>query len=304
MKLFNNKVSIKELGSAALNTIKRKPLISMFKLAGIIATIAISILMPFLLPLASLPIIITLSASYFSLSALLSSLFFQDIKESLFTQFKKDHSLEKINNQNMILVLEAKHDHNGAFQEDQRPLFQKLERTYPVAFEIVSSIEDVANCVERARLQNNQIKALWLRAHGNPHEMTLDKDKSLSIDNTWMLEHHFNLLEPEAFIILDSCSTGRKNPYYMNLAQNIASYARKKTIISSSEDTLSFSMKIDKTNPLNVQIWTPHPHSKNRLFKHSSTFINTIKALIFELADGKGVFKKLAFNATQVYRYP
>lgn len=300
------KLSIKELGTAAIDTFKRKPLKSLAIVAAIVATVALTILLAISLPaLAPLPIVLAITAMSLVNPGLLSFILFQDIKESLFAQFKKNHTIDKISNSDVVLVLEAKHDHNGAFQQDQRKEFREVEKKYAIAYKKVSNIVEIAESIDKVLERNNRIKAIWIRAHGNPQSMSLDKDKHLTIENVFHLKNLFRQIDPNGYIILDSCSTGGKNRNGdLNIAKKIAQLAPGRTVIASSQDTTSLSLKLGKGNPLNVKMWTEIPASKNCFLKYPSKVFNLIKYMFFTLANGRGIFNKLAFDATQVYRAP
>lgn len=300
------KTSIKEWGAAALDTFKQKPIRSLLKIAAVVAALALSVLIAvYLGPLVSIPIIIIVTAINLINPTLLSLLFFQDIKASLFAQFKKNHAIDKVANSDVVLVLEAKHDHNSTFQEDQRNIFYKVKKKYALAYEKVSGLGDIAKSIDRVIMRNNRIKAIWIRGHGNPISICLDKKSDLNIWNVALLKYHFRHLDPHGCIILDSCSTGGKNSREeLNIAQKIALLAKGRKVIAPSRDTLPFSMKIGKENPLNVKMWTEFPASKHHFWKYPSIVINALKSMAFFMANGKGPFKNWAYDATQVYCYP
>ena len=139
------------------------------------------------------------------------------------------------------MILEAQDDHNGAFQQDQRNLFNQIQKKYAIAYEKVSDIEDIAESINRVLQNNNKIKAIWLRAHGNPQGICLDKHSWLDIHNVALLKHHFRQIDPNGFIILDACSTGGKpSRGSLNIAHKIARVVEGRTVIASSQDTTSF----------------------------------------------------------------
>ncbi len=306
MKNLNISSRLKELGAAFLDTYKRKPLKSAVVIALIVASLAISILMGVLLgPVVPVAVAITLSSICLMNPTMLTFLHFQDIKESLFNQFKKNHTIDKVSNSDVVLVLEAKDDHNDAFQQDQRDIFEKVEKKYALVYEKVSSIDDVGESINQVLMRNNRIQAIWFRAHGNPQGMHLDKNQSLDLENIVQLKFHLEQINPQGTIILDSCSTaGENRTGDVNIAKKIAQLLPGRTIIASSRDTSNFSIKVDKANPLKVKMWTEHEPSKHRFLKYPSMALNVFKELLFNLTNGKGVFKKLAFNATKVYHYP
>lgn len=305
MNKIEIKTSIKEWGAAALDTFKHKPIRSLLKIAAIVATVAFSVLAAvYLGPFISIPLVIIVTAASLGISLMFSALFFQNIKESLFTQFKKNHAIDKVANSDVVLVLEAKHDHNDSFQWDQRNIFCGVKKKYALAYEKVSNLKDVAKSIERVLMRNNQIKAIWIRGHGNPESIGLDNESELNMRNVALLTHHFRQIDPKGCIILDACSTaGEKSKGDLNIAQKIALLVEGRKVIAPSQDTTQFSIKVGKENPLDLKIWTEIPASKHCLWKYPSIFINIIKDIVFIMSNGKGPFKNWGFDATQVYRY-
>ncbi len=124
-----NIISPKDLCIALCETIKRKPIKSLMLIVATVATLALSIILAVLLgPLAPLPFVIAITAVSLLNPSLISFLFFQDIKESLFNQFKRNHTIDKLAKSDVVLILEAQDDHNGAFQQDQRNLFNQIQK--------------------------------------------------------------------------------------------------------------------------------------------------------------------------------
>ncbi|QLH34942.1 MAG: hypothetical protein HWD61_01355 [Parachlamydiaceae bacterium] len=77
---------------------------------------------------------------------------------------------------------------------------------------MIESINDIKSCMDKLQAQNNKIKAIWIRGHGNENGITLNKDSSLTNDNLHELISHFNRIDPNGYIILDACLTAGKTP--------------------------------------------------------------------------------------------
>lgn len=300
-----HKTTLKEFGLAFVDTFKRKPLTTIAKLAVVVAIVAIAILLVvYFAPVIPIAATIGIGAIYLLSSAMFSTFLFRDIKNSLFASFKKNHALDGIENQKVVLVLEAKTDYNGAFQFDQRDIFNKVNKKYSVVFETISDIYDVAAIIDRALENNNNIKAIWFRAHGEPQGMQLDDDNCITMENIYLLKKHFKKINPKGYIILDSCSTGGVNDNgENNIAQKIAGLAKGRIVIASSDTTNPFSIQVGEKNPLDVKMWAVHKSSKNCILKYPSIALNALKMYIFGITKGRGIFKSFAFDATQVYRY-
>ncbi len=306
MDKIKNYPSPKEISTAIEDTFKQKPIQSSLKTAAIVALVALTILFGVLLgPLAPIPLVIGLTTIMLMNTAFLGwVLLMFDITQSLFDQFKKNHTIEKVRNKDVVLVLEAKLDHNDAFQMDQRTEFQKLEKKYAIAYEKVSNLEDIAESTNRVLMGNNRIKAIWLRAHGNPTGMTFSENSHLTVNNVSLLKHHFRQINPDGYFILDSCSTGGENPYgNENIAQEIASLVKGRTVIAPSRDTNVTSLMIGKENPFDMKFWVEKPPSSHPLLKYPSTVKNIISNIISFAAGRPRILKNFAYDATQVYHY-
>lgn len=301
--MSNITVSLKNLAEATVDTFKKKPAESLIKLAAIVSAVALTALVFYLLgPIAPLAIVITIAAFYLLPPTFLAYLLFDDIKDSLFMQYRKDHSLDKVNDQDLVLVLEGNNDHNGVFQVDQRKQFQKIEKKYALAFQTVNNLEEVSSSIERAHEQNNRIKAIWFRAHGNPTGFNLSPDEDLDLDNAFTLKHHFDLMESDGVIVLDSCATAGNNPdpKKPNIAQELAQLVQGRTVIAPAENIISLSLKVDKKNPLRVKFWIPLKPAEGRLKKGPTEMINMVKMSCFKASPKR--FKNCARDTTQVYQ--
>lgn len=305
-KILHN-TTLRELGAEFKESVRRHPRDFMLKVAMIVLTIGVSILLALYLgPIALLPIPLVIgitAASLMPTFAITSSFFYSEITKCLFSLFKKNHTIDKISNKDVVLVLEAKEDHNGAFQMNQRSLFHKVEKKYAVAFEQVSSLYDIAININKTIIQNNRIKAIWFRGHGNPAGICLNKNYYLDITNVHRLERHFCQIDPNGYIILDSCSTAGQIPDgQLNFAETLSHVAKQCTIVASSRNTDSSSIKLGKDNLFDIKMWTEQDSSKHPLWKYPSRLKNGFKSFLFFITNGKGT-KCLAYDATKVYRH-
>lgn len=258
---------LKEFGIELKETIKNNPKKTVLKIALVVTTLAAAILTTaFFWPLAPLPIVIGISVGVFAISGTVPSLLFvEEIKTALFSLFKKNHPIDKVVNRDLILVLEAKSDHNQAFQTDGEPLFHKIEKKIPLAFAHVSNLAEIAENINKVLKGNNRIKGIWFRAHGNPLGMILSDKTSLNTHNLWLLKHHLKKIDPKGFILLDSCSTGGRNPRGgLNFAQKMAETVPGIAVIAPSKDTDQTSLKFNLSKT-HFEI----SFRKKRLFKKS-----------------------------------
>lgn len=153
----------------------------------------------------------------------------------------------------VALVLEAEHDHNGAFERNS--FFGELEKTYSVAFRKVSHIKDIEDAIKAATFHGNTIKLLWLSAHGSPDHITLGKEAGVIWEgNVDALSNCLQKLDPEANIVLDSCSTGgARNNNLENIAQRIARCAKGRKVWCATDITNRME-KIDSVSPFKVTL--------------------------------------------------
>jgi hypothetical protein len=175
----------------------------------------------------------------------------------------------RVKNSDIILILIAKTDHNGAFKTDDLNNLFKLhnQNRYKVIYREVSTISDIYSTIKTLKNdQNNRIKGLWIQAHGNPRGFLLnEKQKGGFIINTssfnptsYQFKSNGNgnveeltvaltLLEKNAVILLDSCSTGRIDTSQDNrsIAQTIASLAPGRTVIAPTTIVSALSLKFE-----------------------------------------------------------
>lgn len=72
----------------------------------------------------------------------------------------------------------------------------------------------------------------------------------------------------------------------------------------ASSDVLNY-ITMDKEDPFKVTMWTNWSNcetAKRGFLKYPLILLNKIKFRLFVLADGRGIFKNFAFNATTVYK--
>ena len=116
----------------------------------------------------------------------------------------------------IVLVLQATFDETLAFEigTDTNRLFSILEKDhYEVMLFKVSTISQFGTAIRKVAGLSRKIKALWVRGHGDFEGITLGsgnkKKAQITIYNINKLKDDLQMLDEEACIILDSCSTGR-----------------------------------------------------------------------------------------------
>lgn len=129
--------------------------------------------------------------------------------------------------------------------------YEELEKQsqYKIVFRQIESEKEIAEVLDQLKKQSNQIKALWIRAHGYPQQIILDNQFGISITCNSLFQANFlhtqlNKLDTDAPIILESCFTGKKMPQGQeNMAQFISRAANGRPVYAPSREALV----IDKT---------------------------------------------------------
>jgi hypothetical protein len=140
--------------------------------------------------------------------------------------------------------------------------FQQLEdqSQCKIVFHDIRKLEDIAEIISSLRNRSNQIRALWIRAHATPETITFHQYEegldirplteteqiigSQRIEKTKKILQILNQLEPDAPIILESCSTGQKmEEGKENIAQFISRAAGGRKVYAPTREALV----IDKT---------------------------------------------------------
>ncbi|HEV8051535.1 MAG TPA: hypothetical protein VGP47_03505 [Parachlamydiaceae bacterium] len=145
-----------------------------------------------------------------------------------------------------LLVCRAAFDFNGAiFRGIPKNIeaLTELSTTLSIFERRVDRLDQINEDIDTITEQGRNIRFFWLCMHGTSEEMLLGSDKlviesklekssicALLISNKKSIERiHFSKLDPDAFIILDSCNTGEELPYpQMNIAEYVQYYAGPK----------------------------------------------------------------------------
>ncbi len=169
--------------------------------------------------------------------------------------YKRCHALEKIFNQKIILVLEAAQDSNQTFQHH---ISKGIERIASVAFKRVSTLTDIANAIKTAHAQGNKISGLVLRAHGTAKSIMFSAPTK-ERPNTFMhldlgkpIAECFKELDKEAFILLESCLTG-KQKVGKNIAQVVAESAPNHLVIAPTLDLLPKAIAVSSDGEIQLR---------------------------------------------------
>lgn len=296
---------------ALIEFIKNKPGKAALILAGLVASVAAVVLFSIFLPPA-LPVVLVVAFSCIALLYSTPSLItlHSEIKKILFERFKQDHSKHHtLQNKPIVLFLESIADHNGAYKNDSREYLNYLkEHNYKVVFKKISKIDEIEKNIRKVHRNKNNIKAIFIRAHGSPEVIELGNTKviegSINAYNAHSLSSAFHKLNPGTPIVLDSCRTaGIPKDKSINIAQRISHVAKHCNVIAASRSLTYESLTYDKKNPLtNFRFHVPKHKSKNFFLKYPSLFINILKSKIFYSIGRSNCAKGLVQDATVIYK--
>lgn len=170
--------------------------------------------------------------------------------------------VEKISQRDIILRLKAKKDPNGALDLIRSVDAQKIknEGIYDLVVLEVKSVQGIVSAIEQMSKQGNRIKTLHLHIHGSPNVMELSEAPSKHnwndltfISNREKLRPYciaplkkaFTLLEKDATIIIQSCSTGKVDGEgTVCMAQSIAGIAEGRKVFAPTFDGNSIGTEL------------------------------------------------------------
>ena len=145
-----------------------------------------------------------------------------------------EHLVEKLlgnSTRNVVVVLQTRHDHNGAFAYKG---IRELERHFPnfvAHFNFVHVyIENLDQIASRLRVicgvnGHRKIAHLIIMAHGHSESLRILADTSIDSTKADILSKIVRPhLAPSSSIFLCACSTGHGGPYTNNFAQSLADH--------------------------------------------------------------------------------
>lgn len=205
---------------------------------------------------------------------------------------------KNVHNSEVVVVLTAANDCNGALAIPNFLNTYRLHRVknVKVIYKRISSISDINKKITKIKNRNNSIKGLWLKAHGHFSNILLgdpQEEGLITKDNAHQLTS-LKMLEPNATIILDSCSTGHViEEGNTNIAQSLAEQSAQK-IIASTRTVDFFSLQFSwKKHNMHIRFATPHYVSGIKGF-----FLNGFYLFLYIISLGKiaedctAIFKK------------
>ncbi|NGX48233.1 MAG: hypothetical protein K1000chlam3_01623 [Chlamydiae bacterium] len=136
-------------------------------------------------------------------------------------------------------------DWNGATTRQTKKeieILRELSKTHSIVHKIVSSPRDINSAIDEIRLRGQEVKILWINAHGNPDVIQLNLFQTVKGKN--INEIQFTKLAPDADIVLQSCSVGKKYSNWINFAEWVQIYAGRKRKIHAPKDVVSIGETI------------------------------------------------------------
>gem|GEM_PF-5934009 len=195
-------------------------------------------------------------------------------KKQMNRLFKKNYD-----NQDVILFFTAKSDRFGALSLAPRPFLNhhlSNSRKIRIIKKTVSNTQEINKAIDDLKKQNANIKGLWIQAHGNPQAIGLGPKESkggtlhndangpesgnLTGENKYVKKFKKSLekLDPDAFIVLESCKTGQVKNKRDSVAQSLAKLVPGITVFAAknSIDSLSTSCRWvkDSKNKLRLTV--------------------------------------------------
>jgi len=147
----------------------------------------------------------------------------------------------------VILCFTSTEDEEGAFRDEFKADMSDFERRMSVIRYNISSVREINEHASNLKLKGRKISALIIRAHGSQELMILGPKNPSQIYAITpiakiFLKETFDNLEPDAPIILESCSTGKLDENGRCIAKSIANYA-KRTVFAPNEDAEAISVR-------------------------------------------------------------
>jgi hypothetical protein len=231
-----------------------------------------------------------------------------------FENFAKTRTGEGVTDKDVILILSAAGDHNGAFgilNADSISALKKQTK-YTVICKTIDSVEQLHEVVSQvATDQKNKIQSLWIRAHGYPEGFSLSNQTPTNIKTpdisemncgnhmfarfspvNSLLTNSISLLSKDATIVLESCSTGKPLPNrQLNIAQKISALAGGRKVFAPTRDTASVFNKIASLDSFEYRFYDISRKKRWLIFdKISEIFLSAMAVYTNMIKKGSNPF--------------
>lgn len=210
--------------------------------------------------------------------------------------FFKNYDGRNVENSDVVLILIAKHDMNGALSVPKPLTTFRLHnhKTTKIVYKEVSQIEDITSAINDLKTRSNRIKGLWINAHGTSCGFRLDQHETVSNcnypmaqlfpgearlgkGNAFQLRDALHKLEKDAVIALTSCSTAYiGSEGHRSIAQTFATLAPGRLVYAPTKDVrvvgMHFTWERDALKPC---FMTEHVSGRTGLLGKISNFFYT-----------------------------
>jgi hypothetical protein len=191
---------------------------------------------------------------------------------------EKESFDSKIAKEGTALIFDPAWDHNLSFELcfQNATNYEHLSKRFKLISKTAALTPELFNSIHQCADRGNDIKVLELQGHGDPYATRLGKNETED-QNTYFvanelygyepeLEAALNRLNPNAIILIKSCSAAGKAPANIcqtpntqskNTAYRIAALANRRKVIASSDISHSFIIRNDPASTdqgLNVKI--------------------------------------------------
>lgn len=159
----------------------------------------------------------------------------------------------------------------------------KKDSKMKVVCKTVANLEEINIFAKKMKDQNNELCGLIIRAHGTPFaiilsktEYTLENKSFLYERNIKSLQPTFSLLEKDAAVILQCCSTGKIIDDEAPIARTICKIA-KKTVYAPTDDVNELGSDI------NVRANTISAKFRGQIKSHATSLLSSLLDLIYKI---------------------
>lgn len=159
-----------------------------------------------------------------------------------------------------LLVLRAKDDHNRGLQGagvtingDNASGVDQLTKEYQII--LLDDLKNVEEIKEKVQKIAKKVKWLWINAHGSPTTMHLEGTNKITIENVAeVVESLKDILEPDADILLNSCSTAGKNVSGENIATKLSELLPGRTVWAAKDILYYTNINIESDLSIKVNL--------------------------------------------------
>lgn len=187
---------------------------------------------------------------------------------NLYNQINLHKSLEsskiykQIRNKDIGLILQSTFDPKDAFNKIEEKIYvaNKInEAGYTAVYQDISKISDITYLIDQLKQQNNQIKVIWLRAHGNSEKIKIGPEDQDEIGSTTLpnLSQSLQQIDKAACIVLQSCATAQQLQEEEPIAKQIAKCIPGRTIFAAHAKLYGvLNTEITELKPFTVEFHT------------------------------------------------